>query len=353
LGNKAEYKRIAKNSVFLYVLTFSNYFMGLLIYPYLSRVLNIDNFGLIGFSMSYATVFQVIIEFGFMISATAQISKYRTDTQRTSEIISNIIYAKFLLSVVSLVVFFFVALIIPTVRNHLLIVFLFYLNGIFIAFVPDFYFRGIEQMRTIAIRSVLTRAVSYALILIFVKSDYDILLIPIFLSFGNFITLVISFIMIFKSNIKFVSCNPRASINIIKDSFFFFLSRFAVSINSSLGSFVLGLAYSPVSLEVGFFAGCSKLSSACEMMLSPVSDSVYPHMVNKKDYKLFKKVFIYGTILWFAAMVLAFFMADMICVIILGPEYSNAGKYLRILLIGPFLWLSKPNAGLPCTFTYW
>ncbi|HFU3673477.1 TPA: oligosaccharide flippase family protein, partial [Streptococcus suis] len=44
--------KIAKNTLFLYILTFSNYFLGLMLFPYLSRVLSVEKFGLVGFSMS-------------------------------------------------------------------------------------------------------------------------------------------------------------------------------------------------------------------------------------------------------------------------------------------------------------
>lgn len=55
---------IAKNAIFLYGLTFSNYFVGLLLFPYLSRVLSVEGFGLIGFSTSLCLVFQMIVEYG-------------------------------------------------------------------------------------------------------------------------------------------------------------------------------------------------------------------------------------------------------------------------------------------------
>ena len=56
--------RIVKNTVFLYILTFSNYFLGLILFPFLSRTLSVENFGLVGFSMSFVLIFQMIVEYG-------------------------------------------------------------------------------------------------------------------------------------------------------------------------------------------------------------------------------------------------------------------------------------------------
>ena len=78
---------IAKNAVFLYGLTFSNYFVGLLLFPYLSRVLSVEGFGLIGFSTSLCLVFQMIVEYGFQISTTATVSVNRDDKGRVSTIV--------------------------------------------------------------------------------------------------------------------------------------------------------------------------------------------------------------------------------------------------------------------------
>ena len=40
--NNKSYSRIFKNALFLYALTFSNYLIGLLLLPYLSRVLSVE-----------------------------------------------------------------------------------------------------------------------------------------------------------------------------------------------------------------------------------------------------------------------------------------------------------------------
>jgi len=62
LDNKT--KHLAGNTFLLYVLTFSNYFIGILLFPYISRTLSIEGFGLVGYSMAYVLIFQVIVEFG-------------------------------------------------------------------------------------------------------------------------------------------------------------------------------------------------------------------------------------------------------------------------------------------------
>lgn len=339
--------RIFKNSFFLYILTFSNYFIGLLLYPYLSRTLTVENFGLVGFSMSFVLIFQVIVEFGFMISATALIARHRSNSEKVSEIISATMLAKLILVIVSLLLFLALSLIIPMVRAHFLIVFLFFTSSIITAMLPDFFFRGIERMQSITIRTVGAKLVSLLIVILFMKNDSQILLVPISLIIGNCASLIIAFVTMTTAGIQLRRVPIHDVILSIKGSLLFFFSRLAVSINGSLGAFFLGLKFLPTSIEVGIFAGATRLSSAGEMMLAPIIDSIYPHMVNKRDYGLFKKALIYGTGLWLITCLLVFIFADMICSIILGPKYLVAGDYLRVLLISMFFAFPNMMLGFP------
>lgn len=330
-------KRLARNTLFLYVLTFSNYFIGLLLYPYISRVLSVEGFGLVGFSMAYVLLFQVIVEFGFMISATATVAKYRTNSDKVAAIVSTTMYAKLILTLISTILFLASALFVPMLREHLMFVSLFFISAVLSAMMPDFFFRGIEKMKTIAIRTVLVRSLSLSLVLLFVRDDSQIILVPVSFITGNLLALVITLIAIYREGIPLRRAAARDAIISLKESVLFFLSRLATSINQSLGAFVLGIKYSPSSYEMGIFSGAARISMASEMMLPPLTDSIYPHMVNKKDYALFYKVLAIGTIAWMLVCLFAFTFAEIIVTLILGSEYIEASKYLRVLLLGNFL----------------
>lgn len=340
-------KLIVKNTFFLYILTFSNYFLGLLIYPYLSRILSVENFGLIGFSNTYVLSFQVIIEFGFMISTTAQIAKYRYNLNKVSKIVWNAIYAKGLLTIISLLFFLCSIYFVSILRENFLIIFLFFINAVLSAFMPDFFFRGVEKMGIITIRTVVIKLASLAMIFLIVKNSSQILFVPIAMILGNIIALTMSFVYMKKLGVKIIKFSLLGTVSSIKGALAFFFSRLAVSINSSLGAFFLGINFSPASLEIGIFSGASRISSSAEMMLPPVVDSIYPHMINKKDYHLLKRILILGTAILFVICSVVVIFSGQICEIILGPQYLIAGDYLRILMIGVFFAYPNMILGYP------
>ena len=72
-----KYKRLFTNTVFLYLLTFSNYLMSFITVPYQTRVLGPDIYGVLGLTASLMIYFQLVIDFGFLLSATADVSKNR------------------------------------------------------------------------------------------------------------------------------------------------------------------------------------------------------------------------------------------------------------------------------------
>lgn len=340
-------RRLATNTFFLYILTFSNYFLGLLLYPYLSRVLSVENFGLIGFSMSFVMIFQMIIEYGFSISATADISQNRHDNNRIKEIVSSVMWSKILLSLVSITIFIIVSLIVPMIKNNFLIIGLFIVDSVIKAMLPDFYFRGIEQMKTITIRAVIAKLLSIVLAIIFVKNDNQLIFVPIAFILGDLVALLITFWMMFQQGIVLSTPNYSKIKRMLQEGFLFFVSRISVSINNAMGSFFLGLKFSPVSIESGILAGITRITTAGEMMLAPVNDSIYPHMVKEKDYKLLRKIFVYGGIIWFLGCAIVFVGANTVCTIILGAKYSFAGDYLRILIVNSFFGFFSLFLGYP------
>ncbi|MBR8678968.1 oligosaccharide flippase family protein [Lactococcus lactis] len=340
-------KIIAKNAFFLYVLTFSNYFLGLILYPFLSRVLSVEKFGLVGFSMSFVLIFEMIIEYGFSISITEKVSRNRNNQNKINALISSTIWAKLILIIVSIICFYGSSIFIPMIKNNLLIIGLFFIDSIIKALLPDFYFRGIEDMRTITIRAVTAKLLCFVLVIMFVHGDSEIFLVPISFIIGDFIATMITIITMLRKGVRILTPNISNIYLVLSEGFLFFVSRLSVSINNSVGSFFLGIKFSPSSIQLGILAGITKITSAGENMLSPLNDSIYPHMVKEKDYHLLKKIFIYGGLIWIVGCTIIFIGADSICSILLGAKYSEAGKYLRIILVNTLFAFFSMFLGYP------
>ncbi|WP_302694703.1 oligosaccharide flippase family protein [uncultured Bifidobacterium sp.] len=334
--NNKSHSRIFKNALFLYALTFSNYLIGLLLLPYLSRVLSVEKFGVIGFATSFCLVFQMVVEYGFQLSTTATISVHRNDKAKMSRTISTMTYTKLLLACGASAVFLACAMFVDMLRGHFVIILLFFVDSIAKALLPDAYFRGIERMKDITIRAVSAKSGILVATLLFVRGDDTLIIYPVSMIVFDIIALLWAFSLLKRDGLKATGTTMREMLEALKDSFWFFISRISVSINGSLGSIFLGMRYSPESVEMGLYSGATKLSSAGEQMIPPLGDALYPSMVNKKDYRLFYRIVLRGGILWFLACGLVEVLATPLCVLILGGQYASAGEFLRILMVGVF-----------------
>ncbi|EUJ40097.1 polysaccharide biosynthesis protein [Listeria weihenstephanensis FSL R9-0317] len=141
-------QRLLHNTLFLYILTFSGYFFSLVTVPYQTRILGPEFYGKVGFAVAMMTYFRLIIDFGFILSATADISKNREDKQEVARIYTAVMYAKGLLTAVSLVVLLGICYAVPMFRQDIFLYVLTFASVAVSAFLPDFFISRIGDNET-------------------------------------------------------------------------------------------------------------------------------------------------------------------------------------------------------------
>ena len=103
-------KRLISNFVALLVLRGFNFLIPLITLPYLVRVIGLENFGLVNFSLSLGLYFGAIIQFGFGVTATREIARNRDDSIKLAQIYSTTLTASILLAIVSAILFTLIVL---------------------------------------------------------------------------------------------------------------------------------------------------------------------------------------------------------------------------------------------------
>lgn len=325
-------KKLALNTMMLSVLSFSGYFLALATLPYQARILGPELFGMVSFAMAFGLYFQLLIDFGFTLSATEQIAKHRHDTHRVSKIVSMVTWNKLMLAFVSLVALAGLCVSLDPFKQDPLLYLLFALGYIFIALTPDYLYRGMENMKAIALRTVIIRAASIALIFVFLKTPSDYYAVPALLALGNAAALLYTLWDAHRKEVRFVRVSFKEFKDTLKQSSLFFYSRIATNIYSASNTFVLGLIYGPASHAVGFFTSADKLTSAAKFGLNPLIDSLYPHMVRNRDFRLIKKVLLLFVPVVAVVSAMVWVYAYDICAIIFGADFRGAGEYLRWLI---------------------
>ncbi|EUJ35026.1 polysaccharide biosynthesis protein [Listeria weihenstephanensis FSL R9-0317] len=169
-------KRLLHNTLFLYALTFSGYFFSLITVPYQTRVLGPEFYGKVGFAIAMMTYFRLVIDFGFILSATADISQHREDKQEVAKIYTAVMRAKMLFTGLSFAVLLSICYFVPMFRQDISLYLLTFASVAVSAFLPDFLYRGLETMKRITIRTVAIQAFFVLMIFLFFKNPPTILL---------------------------------------------------------------------------------------------------------------------------------------------------------------------------------
>ena len=172
-------KRLLSNTVFLYILTFSNYFFSFITVPYQTRVLGPVFYGRLGFAAAFMMYIQLFIDFGFIMSATERISRNREDKDKVSEIFTAITYCKLILTAISGIALIFLCLISKRFSEDILVFFLYFISTVMLSFFPDYVYRGLENMKAITIRNVLIKLFFTILIFLFLKEPEDYYMVPL------------------------------------------------------------------------------------------------------------------------------------------------------------------------------
>lgn len=322
---------LVENTIMLYILQFSTMALGFFTQGFQVRVLGMEKVGALGAAAYAANFFQMAVDFGFILSATAKISQHRDDKAYLSKTLSCVVAAKTVfMAGCFLVLFAFIA---PYLDGEgELMVYLFYLLSVCMAsFLPDFMYRGLEQMATITVRAVSIKIFAAVMIFVFIRQPQDYYMVPLFTALGNGLALIFVYWHLFtKVGVKFCRVKPRDVWEEVKESSQFFLSKLAASINTSLSGVVLkSVAGDAVT---GLYTNADKVISVAKGGMGPIADSLYPHMMKHKNFNIIKKalLYIYPIIILGCAVVFVF--AEPLLVIWLGPEGRDVVLPLRLMI---------------------
>jgi len=329
----------------LFVLQFVTMFAPLVVLPYLSRVLGLSGFGIVILSLSACSIGVIVTDFGFNLSGTYKISKKRDDVNYVSELIGAIFYIKLLLVVFCLCVFLLYSYFLGfSVGSYMLSIYIGF-NVLVQAFLPTWFFQGIEKMKNITIYMVISKVFYVFLVFVFIKGKEDFETVVLIYALSNFVALLIAVICVYRSGYYI-----RRPVNInvaevFKDSFQFFLSRAAVSIYTSISAFLVGSFAG--AQQVAMYGASEKLYQASQTITSSIAQALFPYMANNKGSKLFIKILtIVGFPLAISCAVFGFW-ADDIMSLIFGDEFRQSGEVFRLFLVITVVNFLSVNFGYP------
>ena len=335
-------KTLLKNFTSLTILQISNYLFPLITFPYLVRVLGPDKFGLVNFAAAFVGYFGILTDYGFNLSATKEISIYRDDKKKLTEIYNSVLIIKLVLFVFSTFIVFILVLAIPKFQIEYLTYFISF--GIVFGNVlfPIWFFQGIENMKYITVLNIIFKAIATFLIFVLVtkQNDYNMLVLLNSLSFVG-IGIVSLIIIRINFGVKFIIPSKNEILFQLREGWYIFISTIAISGYTISNTFILGLFTS--NTVVGYFTAADKLRLLVQNFLSTVTRTVYPHLAMlfrkslNEGLRFVRKLMIkFGAVSFILCLSIFIFAGDIVD-IVLGKQYSHSIILLRIISFLPFI----------------
>jgi len=269
---------LKKNTLYNGILSVSNILYPLIIFPYLTRILNPEGLGIISYVNSIVQYFLIFANFGISIYGVREIAKSRNNKEELSKTFYEIFFLRLLTTTIVLTIYLTM---LYFIKHNITIDFLKWGSLIILLSILDlnWFFQGIENFKFITIRTVLFHLLIIVLSINLVRNSNDALIsfqIPIFLSgFLGLINLFFALKSITIINIKKIK--EYSKIN-YKPALLIFGSTLAINIYMIVDNILLG--YLTNMENVAFYSLSVKLVKIPITLLTVVSPVLIPSIIN-------------------------------------------------------------------------
>ncbi len=267
-------KKSVKNGVWLYLLQFFNTIVPITTIPYITRVLGAEGFGFFSFILNIVLYLQVVVEYGFNLSATRSVVFCKNE-QEQNELFSNVFVSRVVLFILTL----FISITFVLLNNYSKIenICFFILSfGLFgICFEQNWLFQGKQEMKFITISSVIARSISTILIFILIRESADLPLYCLLYTSSIFFANVLgSFFAFYRFSLRFKKITVNSVCLELKKGLSIFFTQMSAKIFGAIGVTLLGIF--STEKDVGIYSALYKIPYILLLLWNPLSQILYP-----------------------------------------------------------------------------
>lgn len=326
---------IKKNFVYNSILTISRYVFPLLVFPYVTRVLGVDNIGLCNFYTSVINYFTMLAMMGVGTVGLREIAKSKHNKRILSNIYSSILTINITATLLSLILLVFLTFVVAKFHQNSLFMWIGAAQVFFNTFLIEWLYKGLEEFRYITIRTICVNVIYTVAVFVFVRKSNDYI---IYFALTCLVVVVNSLINILQSR-KYVRYSFKGLIikPFIKPflilGFYAFLTSMYTSFN------VMYLGFVSTDSEVGYYTTAIKMYGAVIAFFTAFTGVMMPRLSslvgsnNKEEFNaLIDKSFSILIAISIPLILYSEVYAPQIIRIIAGTGYEGAIMPMRLLV---------------------
>lgn len=298
--------------------------------PYVTGTLGLVNIGKYSYSNSIVSMFTLFIVLGVNLYGAREISYYRDDIEKRSNVFFNIIKIKVLALVLVLSVYSFYIIFSDSTYRMLYIIQLLMLIGSTIDI--SWFYQGMENFKSLALRQLFIKVVLTASLFIFVKTSNDLYVYTALLSISNFAISLILWISI-RKELTLKTCKSIKMMFTLKNSLILFIPQAAISLYTVVDKIVVGRIAG--ESQVGLYDTTQRLVKLLLSIVTALGTVMLAKNANeasKNIENVKKNVFVSSIFMMFISMILLILVvvnSETFISIFLSNEFSEVGKLLQ------------------------
>ena len=326
---------VKKNFGYNLILTVCNYLFPLITYPYVSRVLGVENIGTCNFVDSIVNYFILFAQLGIGSYGVREIARCKNNRDRCNEVFSNLFAINTILSFLAIVALIVCTYIITFSEPYKQFLWVGILKLLFTLFLIEWFFQGIEQFKYITIRSVIVRCIYVVCVFLFVHDTNDALIYYTLTS----LTIVINALWNWNYSrrfrtLSFKNLSPQLYIvPILTFGYYRILTSMYTTFNVAFLGFVKDNA------EVGYFTTATKLYGIILSVFTAFTTVMIPRVSymleqgeKQKLQDMANKILSLLVSLSIPMILFCVFNAPAIILLIAGEGYEGAITPFRIVI---------------------
>lgn len=194
-------KSLFNNAIYKAILSFVNIVVPLLVGPYITKLLNVELYGIYNTVYAEFQVFLIFASFGLYTYGMREISKIRNDKNKVSKLFTNLFIISILSNLIISSIYF---IYIRTTSSGItfLLYFIMMIQFVGNTFYIEFLNEALENYKFITVKTLIIKILYLISIFLFVKKASDVAMYAIIVSLVIFANNIVSFIYA-KKYIKF------------------------------------------------------------------------------------------------------------------------------------------------------
>lgn len=343
LSSNNSKNQLAKNIFSLTIVQVSSYALPLISVPIISRIIGPSNYGIINFAAVFIAYFNLMISYGFDLTATRKIAKDPFNEKNRNTVFSEVFYTQCLLFIFATIVFIILLLTVPQLKAHQNVFVFSYLICLGTLFTQNWLFQAMQDISLIAFFNLFSKIGFTVAILIVVQKIDDYVWQPLVISISQIIVAISCFMWAIKTyKIKFIKIPLKRCFAILWEERTIFFSLVVVNLYTTTNTFILGLYQN--SEQVGFYTAGQRLIIIAQSVLTmPLTMAFYPYIGKafgenrEAGLKVTQKLIPLIILFIGLASVIMFILGPFVISTFYGNKFTPAIPVFQILTLIPLI----------------